>query len=158
MHYEPVDYVGNCWNVEEKSNFFDAILCTEVLEHVPYPVETIKEVSRLLKTDGLFILTIPCISIRHMDPHWFTPGFSDRWIEYHFKKNQLSIVCLNAVGSYRSIIISELFRISMNNKLLLPVLIFPIIILRLFVKSDQSEVHDYMVVGKKLGPDTTLHQ
>lgn len=86
MDYQPVNYIGNCWRVEEKSGFFDAILCTEVLEHVPYPVDTIAEVSRLLKNDGLFILTIPGFSIRHMDPHWFTPGFSDRWIEYHFKK------------------------------------------------------------------------
>jgi len=50
--YGEIDYIGNIWDIEEKDNTFDAILCTEVIEHIPYPNETIKEFSRLLKSGG----------------------------------------------------------------------------------------------------------
>ena len=43
--------MGDIWDIKEKNNVFDAILCTEVFEHIPYPNETIKEFSRLLKKE-----------------------------------------------------------------------------------------------------------
>lgn len=38
---------------------FDLILCTEVLEHVPDPDETLREVRRALTPTGFFVLTTP---------------------------------------------------------------------------------------------------
>jgi SAM-dependent methyltransferase len=55
--YGALDYVGDIWDIKEQSNNFDAILCTEVFEHIPHLIETIKEFSRLLKKDGKLILT-----------------------------------------------------------------------------------------------------
>ena len=40
MEYGKLNYTGNCWSVEEQDGFFDAILCTEVFEHIPYPEKT----------------------------------------------------------------------------------------------------------------------
>ena len=50
--YGQLDYIGDIWNIAEKDEYFDAIICTEVFEHIPYPTETLKEFSRLLKTRG----------------------------------------------------------------------------------------------------------
>ena len=66
--YGKIDYLGDIWKIDERDGFFDVILCTEVFEHIPYPVETIKEFSRLLKKNGLLILTAPSNCLRHMDP------------------------------------------------------------------------------------------
>ena len=52
--YGELDYIGDIWKIDEKDNFFDVILCTEVLEHIMYPNETIKEFSRLLKKKWSF--------------------------------------------------------------------------------------------------------
>jgi len=67
--------------VGEKDGFFDAILCTEVFEHIPFPIETTKEFARLLKPGGKLILTAPANCLRHMDPYFFYSGFSDRFFE-----------------------------------------------------------------------------
>jgi SAM-dependent methyltransferase len=38
---------------------FDGILLLEVLEHVKYPESTLKEIGRVLKDEGVFLVTVP---------------------------------------------------------------------------------------------------
>ena len=40
--YGPIDYESNIWDIPAPSSTFHAILCTEVFEHIPYPIETVK--------------------------------------------------------------------------------------------------------------------
>jgi SAM-dependent methyltransferase len=42
--------------------FFDAIVATEIVEHLISPLEMIAEGARMLKKDGLFIITTPNVS------------------------------------------------------------------------------------------------
>ena len=49
-------------NLSFKSNFFNLITCTEVLEHVPNYKLALKEVFRVLNADGYFIFTVPLFS------------------------------------------------------------------------------------------------
>ena len=98
--YGALDYVGDIWNIDENPATFDAILCTEVFEHIPFPIETVKEFNRLLKPGGRLILTAPCNSLRHMDPYFFYPGFSDRWFEKILTENGFVIQKMDAVGDY----------------------------------------------------------
>lgn len=51
-NYGLLDYVGDIWDINEVDDSFDAILCKEVFEHIPYPNETLKEFARLLKSGG----------------------------------------------------------------------------------------------------------
>ena len=110
FNYGKLDYVGDIWDINEEDGKFDVILCTEVLEHIPYPIETIEEFSRLLKLDGKLILTFPSNCLRHMDPYYFTSGFSDRWVEYHFSNLGLEILELQPIGDYYSWLYVELYR------------------------------------------------
>jgi SAM-dependent methyltransferase len=48
---------------------FDALLCTEVLEHVVEPVELIQEMHRVLKPGGLALVTIPWSARFHYKPY-----------------------------------------------------------------------------------------
>lgn len=50
---------------------FDAIICTEVLEHVHDPQVFIGELSRVLKPGGLLILSVPFIFNMHGEPRDF---------------------------------------------------------------------------------------
>jgi len=50
--YGKLDYVGDIWNIDVADNTFDAVLCTEVFEHIPYPNDTVAELSRLIKPGG----------------------------------------------------------------------------------------------------------
>ena len=42
-----------------KNNFFDIVVCTEVLEHLYYPDKVATEISRVLKKDGLAVISLP---------------------------------------------------------------------------------------------------
>ncbi|MRR34854.1 class I SAM-dependent methyltransferase, partial [bacterium] len=51
-----LDIVSDIADIPEPDASFDAILCTEVFEHLPDPLSAIREFRRLLKPDGLLIL------------------------------------------------------------------------------------------------------
>lgn len=48
---------------------FDSVLANEVFEHVFNPGEFLTEVNRVLKPDGLFLLTVPFVWDEHEQPH-----------------------------------------------------------------------------------------
>jgi len=108
--YGALNYVGNIWEINETNQFFDAILCTEVLEHIPFPVETIREFSRILKPNGKLILTAPSNCLRHMDPFYYSSGFSDRWYEHVLPMFQFEIESISPVGDYYRWMAVEIFR------------------------------------------------
>ncbi|MFA5032826.1 MAG: class I SAM-dependent methyltransferase [bacterium] len=54
-------------------NFFDAILLREVLEHLHNPVETLKEIKRIIKPGGRIYLSVP------ISNNLFFKIFKNRW-------------------------------------------------------------------------------
>ena len=50
---------------------FDVILCTQVLEHVPYPAEVVKELCRVLTPSGILFVTVPQGYGVHGEPYNF---------------------------------------------------------------------------------------
>ncbi|MBU1086382.1 MAG: methyltransferase domain-containing protein [Candidatus Omnitrophica bacterium] len=123
FQYGKLDYTGNIWSIDERAESFDVILCTEVLEHVPYPNETIKEFFRLLKKGGKLILTAPSNCLRHMDPYYFYSGFSDRWFSEFLLKNGFLIDQMVTVGDFnswmRAIVGGTLSRVNLLERLFL---------------------------------------
>lgn len=108
--YGVLDYTGDIWSIEEVDAHFDAILCTEVLEHIPYPIQAVNELARLLKPGGTMILTVPSNCLRHMDPYFFTTGLSDRWIERILPEAGLRVDRVETVGDYYSWMSVEIAR------------------------------------------------
>ena len=74
--YGSLDVVSDIASIPCDDNSFDVLMCTEVLEHVVNPREAIKEFSRLLKIEGLLILTAPFCSLTHFAPYHFYSGFN----------------------------------------------------------------------------------
>lgn len=48
---------------------FDAVICSEMLEHVPDPMAVIKEISRVLKPNGVLLASVPFLNRIHGDPY-----------------------------------------------------------------------------------------
>lgn len=126
--YGLTDIVGNIWDIDRPDGSFDAVLCTEVLEHVPYPLETLRELTRVLRPGGILILTAPSNCLRHFDPYFYSSGYSDRYYEHHLSNLGFKIEELTAVGDYFSWMKVELFRSIVNRPLaglaLLPALLY----------------------------------
>lgn len=51
--------VGDAENLPFQDENFDKVYCTEVLEHVLHPEKVISEIHRVLKSDGVLVVTVP---------------------------------------------------------------------------------------------------
>ena len=148
-----IDIVGNCWSINVDDSSYDAILCTEVLEHIPYPVETIKEFSRILKKGGTVILTAPSNCLRHMDPYFYYSGFSNHWFEKIALDCNLLVHDLIQVGDYYKWMAVEIGRTANHHSLIAKLLLFPAFIYYFFKspseKSKNTLNQGYHIVLKK---------
>lgn len=79
--YGQLDYVCDAIAIPVKDQFFDAILCTEVIEHVKYPDLVLKEIARITKSGGKLFLTAPLASGLHQEPDHYYGGFTP----YYYK-------------------------------------------------------------------------
>lgn len=90
---------------------FDAILCSEVLEHVPEPTHALDEFTRLLKPGGILILTAPFSSNVHMAPHYYCSGFSKYWYQHHLQNRGFEIQSLVPNGDWCGLLRQEITRL-----------------------------------------------
>lgn len=79
--YSQVDYVSDATSIPVEGGSFDAVICTEVLEHAPEPIRVVKEISRVLRPGGKLVLTAPLGSGIHQEPFHFYGGFTRYWYE-----------------------------------------------------------------------------
>lgn len=106
-----LDIVSDITSIPEKDGSFDAIMCIEVIEHIPDPAKAIKEMARLLKKGGKLIVTSPFCSVSHMTPFHFATGFNKYYYEHHFKINNLKIEEITPNGDYYEYLAQEMRRL-----------------------------------------------
>lgn len=65
-----VDYISDARDMRIVDGAtFDGILCSEVLEHVTEPERVLRECIRILVPGGVLVLSVPCLSRLHEEPH-----------------------------------------------------------------------------------------
>lgn len=106
-----IDLVSDIADIPAPDASFDAILCSEVLEHVPEPTHALDEFARLLKPGGVVILTAPFASNVHMAPYHFCSGFSRYWYEHHLALRGFEIKQITANGDWYAVLRQELTRL-----------------------------------------------
>lgn len=79
--YGKIDYICDVADIPVPNASFDAILCTEVIEHVPHPARVIREFFRILRPSGKLLLTAPLGSGIHQEPYHFYGGFTPYWYQ-----------------------------------------------------------------------------
>jgi SAM-dependent methyltransferase len=114
--YGEIDIVSDITAIPEPDLSFDAIMCIEVLEHLPDPVLAIKEFSRLIKPKGHLILTAPFCSLTHFSPYHFCTGFSAHWYKEHLPTYGLKIINITPNGNFFEYIAQEIDRIPSVSK------------------------------------------
>jgi ubiquinone/menaquinone biosynthesis C-methylase UbiE len=106
-----IDLVSDIAAIPAPDASFDAILCSEVLEHVPDPTRALDEFARLLRVGGVAILTAPFASLVHQAPYHFCSGFSKYWYIHHLEQRGFEIVELKANGDWYDCLEQELARL-----------------------------------------------
>lgn len=70
-NYSNLDYIAPLDKMPIESNSFDAVLCTQVLEHLEFPRESVCEMFRVLKPNGKLYMTVPMAQGEHQVPYDF---------------------------------------------------------------------------------------
>lgn len=128
---------------------FDAIICSEVLEHVADPLSALSEIRRVLRPNGTALITVPFLYYIHASPYDFA-----RYTEYFWRQNLprqgFAILSLAPQGLWHSVMMdfirfpieqaarnsrSPLFR-----KLMTALLVGPIIWLRRWALSREAKL------------------
>lgn len=109
--YGSLAYRCDIWCILERDDTFDVVLCTEVLEHVPYANETLKELVRLTKPGGTLIVTAPFFSIPHMTPYFFVSGYHENWYRRIFTDNNCDVIEVTVSGDAFANVLQEVMRL-----------------------------------------------
>lgn len=63
------DVVADLRDLPVSDATYDAVVCTEVLEHIATPWEALDELHRVLRPEGLLFVTVPFVGELHEEPH-----------------------------------------------------------------------------------------
>lgn len=91
------NFICNLEKIPKADNFYDAILNTQVLEHIEHPQKVIEEFYRILKPGGKLFLTAPQESELHGEPYHFF-NFTKYGLKALFKKAGFKIIFIKPRG------------------------------------------------------------
>ena len=95
---EKIDFFWDGKRLPFENSSFDSVLCSEVLEHVFEPDDTLQEIKRVLKDGGKILLTIPFFWEEHEIPYDYA-RYSSYGIKYLLDKNGFRIVKMQKCGN-----------------------------------------------------------
>lgn len=118
-----VTYVCDIHNLENVPlEAFDAIICTQVFEHLAYPEKAAVSLYRLLKPGGVVLLTAPFLNPVHYVPTDFR-RFTPECLEMILKDAGLRVDevdfggnCLIGTGSFLGMVTEDFTRAEMDRK------------------------------------------
>ncbi|MDH3591887.1 MAG: class I SAM-dependent methyltransferase [Planctomycetota bacterium] len=92
---------------------FDAVLCTEVMEHVPEPGRLLGEIRRVLRSGGVAFLTTPFMVPEHEAPHDFY-RYTRYGLRYLAERADLEVVELEPFAGVFGTLLSGLAQVQLK--------------------------------------------
>lgn len=108
--YGHIDYVSDVKSIPVPDGSFDIILCTEVLEHVPEPIEALREMARIVKPGGKIFITAPLGSGLHQLPFHFYGGYTPFWYQHFATEFGLEVTEITSNGGFFKLLSQEVSR------------------------------------------------
>ena len=119
---DSITYIGDIQNMEMiESLKYDSAICLEVLEHVPDPFKALREINRILKQDGILIISVPHLSRLHEIPYDFY-RYTRYGLEFILKECGFKIIDIRERGGIFSFISHQFSTVLITVTLKLPIL------------------------------------
>lgn len=77
-----IDIISDISSIPVPNASFDAVICTDVLEHVPDVNSALLEIDRVVRPGGQILITVPAQCDAHQTPFFYSGGYT----AYLFKK------------------------------------------------------------------------
>ena len=158
--FADIFYDGKIMPFKDKE--FDSVLSNQVFEHVFNPNEFLREINRVAKIDGLFLITVPFVWDEHEQPHDYA-RYSSFGLKYILDENGFEIIqhrkSNNGLEVIFQLINAYLYKVTQTKKayfnlliifvLMTPVNIVGLILSKLLPKNDDLYL-DNIVLAKKV--------
>lgn len=108
--YPKLDYVCDITSIPVEDGSFDAVICTEVLEHVPDPVAAVRELCRVTREGGRLFISAPLGSGIHQEPYHYFGGFSPYFYKKYLEAFGCEIVEIRPLGGLFRHVAQEVHR------------------------------------------------
>ena len=109
--YGAIDYESDISSIPVPDNAFDVVLCTEVLEHTPEPIEAMREIARIVRPGGRLFITAPLGSGLHQLPYHYYGGFTPEWYKHFGAKFGLYVTEITPNGGFFKLLAQECARL-----------------------------------------------
>lgn len=100
-----VDIIASADNIPLLDNSVDLVVCQEMLEHVPEPLDVLLEIHRVLRKNGILYLQVPWTIVYHGCPQDFwrfsRDGISQIVLSAGFVVQELGVTVGPFTGFYR---------------------------------------------------------
>lgn len=121
---------GDLTELRFKDSSFDFIVCSDVLEHIKNDEKAFSELARVLKKNGILLLTVPSYSrknrLSYRDYEHERAGYSMEDIKKLCLKNNLSTIKIEGYSCFLTEALSRINYKIINNKFLLGILFYPL--------------------------------
>lgn len=97
--YQKLDVIGDLIFQPFSDNSFDAVLCTQVLEHVKEPKKVIQNIYRILKPGGKLFLSVPQSWHQHQKPNDFY-RYTSFGLDYLMTQAKFGVQSIEPMGGY----------------------------------------------------------
>lgn len=97
------DYFCSADNIPVEDSYFDMVVLAEVIEHLKNPIDVLNECTRILKKNGVLIITIPFLNAIHADPYDFQ-RWTDVKLNLELNKLQYKDIKIQPMGSVFAVI------------------------------------------------------
>lgn len=108
------DYLCDAARVPVADAQYDAVICAELLEHVARPVDVLREAFRLLRPEGILLLTTPFNGDLHADPQDYA-RYTDVWLRANLEEIGFTSVQVARQGTFFSVTADMLKRFAAEN-------------------------------------------
>jgi SAM-dependent methyltransferase len=97
--YSNLDAISNLTELPFAGDTFDAVICFQVLEHVPEPKEVLREIQRVLRPGGSLYLSAPQSWCQHQKPYDFF-RYTSFGLRHLFAEAGLETADIRPMGGY----------------------------------------------------------